>query len=532
MAPLRLRQGGPRKSIYIDGVLFLDQAAGAATFQTDFNTLFIGRDAGAASINGQIDEFAVFASGLGAQDILDVATGAKTPLDLASSDDADGDGLADSWEFLYFPGDLTKLGAAPADFDSDGSLDVAEVVRNTDPTDNDSDDDGLLDGVETGTGTWAGASDRGTNPLDPDSDNDSLSDSAENNSGLYVSVADPGTNPNLADTDGDGFGDAIEEPYGSDPNNAASVPFAVGSSFLLAYWDFNDASDPATAVDSVFGHVGTVTSTYSAPGEGSSGSGSDRAMCFAGGQGVTAPAGFANLAAPGNKLTVSFWQKLNSVQSTSSFWFNSPSSNNGERGFQAHVPWGDRNIYFDHSGCCDGGITRINGRLPDEIDTSLWHHYAFIKDGDNKSVYIDGVLTVSGLGTAPLKDDFSTLFIGFGNGAASIDGCMDDFAVFAGALDADQLARLAGGESPDSILGSPVPFQITDFEFNEATAEFTLTWTSKPNRTYSLFYSPDLQDFGADISDSIPSGGTTTTYGPFTLPFALGSQIYFRAQEN
>jgi hypothetical protein len=118
--------------------------------------------------------------------------------------DTDGDGLPDSYEdriIDFDPGDAVTdyshvLGPnnAPAttDFDSDGATDADEFANNTDPTDDDSDDDGLLDGVETDTRTFVDANDTGSNPLD-------------------------------ADTDDDGFGDGVEVRYGFDPNLAGGV---------------------------------------------------------------------------------------------------------------------------------------------------------------------------------------------------------------------------------------------------------------------------------------------------------------------
>ena len=64
---------------------------------------------------------------------------------------------------------------------------------NTDPTNADTDGDGLLDGVETRTGT-------------------------------FVDANDTGTDPTLPDTDGDGSGDRFEIEQNFDPNDATSGP--------------------------------------------------------------------------------------------------------------------------------------------------------------------------------------------------------------------------------------------------------------------------------------------------------------------
>ena len=75
------------------------------------------------------------------------------------------------------------------------------------------------------------------------------------------------------------------------------------------------------------------------------------------------------------------------------------------------------------------------------------------------------------------------------------------------------------------------PGYITDITYDQGTDEFTLTWTSKPNRTYGLYYSTDLQDWGADIDDSIPTAGEATTFGPFPNPEPGSERVYFRIEE-
>ncbi len=136
--------------------------------------------------------------------------------------DADGDGLEDAWELGFGldpndnglnPNNNNEVGdpnnGADGDPDMDGSPNLREFTQGSSPIDDDSDDDTLLDGVETGTGIWNGIDDRGTSPTKADSDGDTLSDGVEDNSGAS---ADPitGTNPNKADTDEDGLRDDWE----------------------------------------------------------------------------------------------------------------------------------------------------------------------------------------------------------------------------------------------------------------------------------------------------------------------------------
>ena len=54
----------------------------------------------------------------------------------------------------------------------------------------DTDGDGLLDSVESNTGTFVSVTDTGTDPNNADSDGDGLSDGVETNTGVYVSGSD------------------------------------------------------------------------------------------------------------------------------------------------------------------------------------------------------------------------------------------------------------------------------------------------------------------------------------------------------
>ncbi len=145
------------------------------------------------------------------------------PLD----EDSDGDTLLDgTGEDTNFDGcrDATETDPTDFDTDDDGLSDgvetntgvyVSAADTGTDPLDPDTDDDGLLDGVETNTGAFVSAADTGTDPHDPDTDNDGLLDGVETNTGTFVSAADTGTHPLVADTDTDGLLDGVEANTGT-----------------------------------------------------------------------------------------------------------------------------------------------------------------------------------------------------------------------------------------------------------------------------------------------------------------------------
>lgn len=147
---------------------------------------------------------------------------------VAAPGDADGDGLQDAWENLYF-GNLSQGPAG--DPDADGLTNAEELAAGTNPTLADTDKDGLTDAQEVKT--------YGTNPSLPDTDADGLSDKDE----VITYLTDPrkkdtdgdllsdstevlryGTDPKLADTDGDGFDDYAELHLLSNPRNAARRP--------------------------------------------------------------------------------------------------------------------------------------------------------------------------------------------------------------------------------------------------------------------------------------------------------------------
>ena len=81
-------------------------------------------------------------------------------------------------------------------------------------------------------------------------------------------------------------------------------------------------------------------------------------------------------------------------------------------------------------------------------------------------------------------------------------------------------------------LGPGTPFEMTDILYNKETDEFTLTWNSKPNQTYALYVSENLEEWDFDLDDSIISDGDTTTYGPFENPMPGSRQLFFRAEET
>lgn len=147
-----------------------------------------------------------------------------------TENDTDGDGLPDSYE-LNALGEI-GVDANSTDGDDDGITDDEE----------DADGDGLTNGEEFR---------RGTDPLSTDTDGDGITDGAE--------VA-AGTDPTVPDTDEDGLDDGAERAVGTDPLNPdtdgdgvldGEERFSVGTSDREtgASVELNDPEDPSASAD-------------------------------------------------------------------------------------------------------------------------------------------------------------------------------------------------------------------------------------------------------------------------------------------
>ncbi len=142
----------------------------------------------------------------------------------------------------------------------------------TNPLEDDSDGDGLLDKnevINTSAPGWVS-----TNPNKADTDGDGLNDSVETNTGTFVDAANTGTNPRVVDSDSDGFPDGVEVALGSNPTLAASTPvipdLAPG---LVGYWNFDGTLSETSGYKAAGVHDGVAIGaiqygTSAAPGLG------------------------------------------------------------------------------------------------------------------------------------------------------------------------------------------------------------------------------------------------------------------------
>lgn len=227
----------------------------------------------------------------------------------------------------------------------------------------------------------------------------------------------------------------------------------------------------------------------SAAGEGRTGEESDRALAF-GVSGNSAnptharvtgdnPAGEKfldqlNQSNADDQLTVTFWQRWepDSVSNSSTIWFASPSSSSGDRGLQAHLPWGNNIVYFDTSGCCASPGNRLNGGLGavrPPVDWEDWNHVVLIKNKESKQVWVNGQLALSqDSGALPLATDWISMYIAQSPTEPNVafHGWVDDVAVFGSALKPEQIETLANGTVPSELIVPPDEWPPRIFAFS------------------------------------------------------------------
>ncbi|MDB4356540.1 LamG domain-containing protein [Akkermansiaceae bacterium] len=446
--------------------------------------------------------------------------------------DTDGDGLYDSYEQRIIDADPADAIASLAnvlpedDYDEDLFTNLWEQSLTTDPTNAadpgsatvDTDEDGLYDVYEQqiidadptdGFTTFADV-------LPGDDFDEDLYTNLEEQLQLYDPV-DP-TNPSVVSVD-------LQ---------------------LLGHWDFNDFSEGATTTtDNVGGYEGAlqngidattgdpVNTVFTADAGGRTGEPSDYAIDFGAvtGSGRTVAVSDVNFLAAVNestandRLTVSFWQKNSALGGSSSYAFSSASV---VRAMHSHCPWANGNIYFDHQTTT---VNRDRNQFNPNVTTwdTQWNHVVMIKGRRTKQVWVNGEQK---LNVQPPTDGMAEMVsLAIGSPVNSLQGQIDDFAVYNDALTPAQIALLAGGASPASIVPAAAPPKITSVIKDGDMV--SLTWTSKATDTYTIYYSLDLVNWDSDIEDGIAgeaSGTNTRTFDLTDFGLEAANPLFFRVE--
>ncbi len=172
-------------------------------------------------------------------------------IQIVEAPDSDGDGMGDVYEISagLDPNDDGTTDpvneGANGDFDGDGIFNIDEHDNGTNPTSDDTDNDGYTDDVETDTGTFNSTADPGTDPRIADGDGDGLLDGVESGGGTFVDETNTGTDPFVADTgdtDLDGWADNYEILNGptdytdpADPGGPNPAGFAIAFNSIAGF---------------------------------------------------------------------------------------------------------------------------------------------------------------------------------------------------------------------------------------------------------------------------------------------------------
>lgn len=455
--------------------------------------------------------------------------------------DGDGDGLPDAWENAngLDPTDdgSTDIDNGPdGDPDMDGSMNSDEFANFTDPQDPDSDDDSLLDGVESNTGVFVDATDTGTDPLNVDTDGDSLNDDVEiaSNPATNPVLADTdgdslsdgdevnthGSDPTLTDTDGGGVDDGIEVLVGTDPTDGADDPVlgggnSIGINFLS---DRLDAQLLPTEMAG-FPEVAQVNWNNSTGG----------ADAAAGANGTAA-----------NIISPVAGQLVDNVGASSGVTVNWTSNGtwntiNGDTTPDSKL----MNGYIDAINA--GGVATVDiaGIAYPSYDVYVY----FGSDGNDRTGQVNSTTAGQTFSYSTFSNDPS---------AAGSFGPTDyvltedevggnpqaNYCVFREQTSPTFSLDVIRGSSNSGLhgvqivgTGPIIPLAITDIVYDQANDMFTIDWDSKPGLIYALYVSTDLQDWGFDVDDSIVSGGESSSYGPFDHPMPGSPELFFRVQE-
>ena len=394
--------------------------------------------------------------------------------------DSDHDGMADGWEVTH-GFNPTNAADAALDADGDGLSNVAEYQHQSDPLVADSDHDGLTDGLEVNT--WH------TDPVAVDSDGDGYKDSDEVARGTdptdatsqpashwlnhrkltfregsltnrlanvpilvrltperidYTQCAANGRDIFFTDSAGLPLDFEVEK-WNSESESLfwVRLPEAGGTNsagYFWLHWNDPDATNAANAAGvwstNYLGvwHLAETNTVLADSAPGTYAATNVGAVCVTGILGnarnfrgsdsvIVPPAAFADIS---NAVSISFWQFGATNQPLNVTCFEGTSVIGRE--LNAHVPWGDSNVYWDAFGIYD----RINKLATTNLYKGGWNHWTFTKDRPTGTmrIYVNGELWHSGTGKIRAYSPVTAFWLGDAVGGSwGFVGMLDEFRV-------------------------------------------------------------------------------------------------------
>ena len=473
----------------------------------DNDTLLDGVETGTGLWNGMDDRGTsptkADSDGDGLSDAVESNTGVLVdPLTDSGTDpnkaDTDLDGLRDDWEIAnglspFDNGGIDGKNGAMGDPDNDQSTNEEEQSRRTDPNDNDSDDDTLLDGVETNDGIFVDVNATGTDPLKADTDGDFLSDGAE--------IEIHGTDPLLRDSDGDFLRDDWELARGSDPTQPGDntlLSAGIGINFGAGR---TDASLAETDVAGVFPQAGwnNLAGPFIAPV-----SLLDDAGAISGAMievSMDEEWSVAGPAADPNGILLTGWFAAQNVDGTNRINITD-------------IPFAnyDLVLYFNHDRNNEtADISEVNGAFP-----------TFTVRENNTDILNEVTFSQQVASNAVETNDTGNFAIIPGLSASTLN-----LVVNAGTIGADR-GPLNGLQL---INRGASGTEITKIELDRAAGTVTLTWTASAGRNYSIDESIDLTEGSwLEIADEIAATGSEMTYTIAGVNFSTDHQLFYRVR--
>jgi predicted SpoU family rRNA methylase len=184
----------------------------------------------------------------------------------------------------------------------------------------------------------------------------------------------------------------------------------------------------------------------------------------------------------------------------------------------------------------------IDPASEEPLELGTWHHIVGIFDGESDDgggigrVYVDGVMGAEFEGGGDLQNmggDDGHWYIGRTRTPESgfgWKGLIDEVAIYDYALSEDRILNhfsVAGGGA-----GSSLGFEIIRTARNPNTGQVTITWTSRPGRTYRVETSTNLQLPWTDIVDSLEAADATETSFTDTEATLDVRELYYRVVEE
>lgn len=154
--------------------------------------------------------------------------------------------------------------------------------------------------------------------------------------------------------------------------------------------------------------------------------------------------------------TVEFWQYAEEYRNQSSFGIVD-CNGAGDQRIQAHVPWGDKTVYFDHGDLDTQSYARVTNS-PDVVFTDLaglWIHWAFVIDPDTNTttIYRNGEVIQQNSAWGTFNGDANTPLIigGMGDPTSGCQlypfrGVIDEFRIWEVARDGAQIRSVMNQE--------------------------------------------------------------------------------------